>query len=88
MKSIVKITLVATLITFTGYNIYNSQKGEEMSSATLANIEALAKDNESNPCETSECCRPYGEGCYYKSTMGDGRVQIDHVDNYYALVGG
>ena len=45
-KNILKATLVATFALLAGYNVYNSQKAEGMSELALANVEALADDNE------------------------------------------
>ena len=45
-KNILKTTLVATFALLAGYNVYNSQKAEGMSELALANVEALADDNE------------------------------------------
>ncbi len=39
-----KATLFAALVMFAGYNVYSSQKSENMSDLALANVEALAND--------------------------------------------
>ena len=41
-KNILKVTLVAALALFAGYNVYSSQKSDVMSDLALANVEALA----------------------------------------------
>ena len=45
-KNILKTTLVATFALLAGYNVYNSQKSDVMSDLALANVEALADDNQ------------------------------------------
>lgn len=42
MKKIFNVTLYFALVLFTGYNIYTSQREDEMSDLAIANIEALA----------------------------------------------
>ena len=44
-KNILKVTLVAAIAVFAGYNVYSSQKAVGMSDLALANVEALAGDD-------------------------------------------
>ena len=45
-KNILKATVVAAFALVAGFNVYNSQKSDVMSDLALANVEALADDNE------------------------------------------
>ena len=47
-KNILKATVVAAFALVAGFNVYNSQKSDVMSELALANVEALADDDE-NP---------------------------------------
>ena len=49
-KNILKATLVAAFALVAGFNVYNSQKSDVMSELALANVEALA-DDENPMCE-------------------------------------
>ncbi len=53
--------IVAVVATFAGYNIYQSQKTVTMSDLALANVEALANDNENSGCPNG--CVDGGDGC-------------------------
>lgn len=49
MKNKMLATILVTLVTvFTGYNIYQSQNSITLSDLVLANVEALASDNEAS----------------------------------------
>ena len=61
-KNILKVTLVAAIALFAGYNVYSSQKTVEMSDLALANVEALAQDENS------------GSSCFYRITYRCGIV--------------
>jgi len=60
MKKFIKIAFVAASAAIAGYGIYTKQKTEPMSDLMLANVEALAENEISNPgCDPSwdkECC--------------------------------
>ena len=47
-KNILKATVVAAFALVAGFNVYNAQKSDVMSDLALANVEALADDDE-NP---------------------------------------
>lgn len=60
MKKIVKIAFVAAFAAIAGYGVYANQKADAMTDLILANVEALARGEISNPgCDPSwnkECC--------------------------------
>ena len=60
MKKIMKIAFVAAFAAVAGYGVYANQQSEAMSDLMLANVEALAGSEISNPgCDPSwdrECC--------------------------------
>ena len=60
MKKIMKIAFVAACAAVAGYGVYANQQSETMSDLMLANVEALAGSEISNPgCDPSwdrECC--------------------------------
>ena len=60
-KNILKATLVAAFALVAGFNVYNSQKSDVMSELALANVEALANDDENPMCENG--CVDNGNGC-------------------------
>lgn len=57
MKKMIKIAFVAAFAAITGYGIYANQKVNAMSDLVLANVEALASGESSQPCE--EVCYPH-----------------------------
>ena len=60
-KNILKATVVAAFALIAGFNVYNSQKSDVMSELALANVEALADDDENPMCENG--CLDNGDGC-------------------------
>ena len=60
-KNILKVTVVAAFALVAGFNVYNSQKSDVMSELALANVEALADDDENPMCENG--CVDKGNGC-------------------------
>ena len=45
-KNLIKMMLAAVVVVASGVNIYNSQKENGMSDVVLANVDALASDDE------------------------------------------
>ena len=45
-KNLIKMMLAAVVVVASGVNIYNSQKESSMSDVVLANVDALASDDE------------------------------------------
>ena len=63
-KNIIKLTMIAAVAIFAGFNVYQSNaKNEGMSDIALANIEALAGDElGANGCYVTICnkkCKNY-----------------------------
>lgn len=61
-KNIIRTAFVAAFALIAGYNVYTSQQGNSISELALANVEALA-DNEENPLCPNGCYNN-GYGCY------------------------
>lgn len=68
-KNILKVTLVAAFALLTGHNIHNFFKIEDMSDLALANVEALADDNEAVITCSRSCSDGIGR-CYIRSNSG------------------
>mgnify|MGYP000605219049 CR=1 FL=1 len=66
-KNILKATLVVAFALIAGMNVYNAQQSDVMSDLALANVEALAQDNESGGVEII-CGRNSGP-CWMKTGM-------------------
>lgn len=47
-KKFLKVTLVAVVAMIAGVNVFNAQKAEVLSDVAMANVEALADDENSN----------------------------------------
>ena len=60
-KNIRAVMMVAAVALIAGVNVFNSQKTIAMSDMALANVEALA-DNENDMCPNG--CFNNGDGCY------------------------
>lgn len=64
--------IIAVVVTFAGYNIYQSQNAVVLSDLALANVEALANDGESSSdCYATICnknCKTGNITYTYKST--------------------
>ena len=64
-KKYVKATLVAVVALISGINVFNAQKSESLSDIALANVEALAR----NENQKVKCCLDPGDEC--KLSTGD-----------------
>ena len=60
-KKYVKATLVAVVALVGGINVFNAQKSETLSEIAMANVEALAADEDVDVCETY--CYKCDNGC-------------------------
>ncbi|HCK23656.1 MAG TPA: hypothetical protein DHW31_02555 [Bacteroides graminisolvens] len=60
-KNFIKIAFVAVVAVIAGYGVYSSQKSDILSDLVLANVEALAV-NENPLCPNG--CVSNGDGCY------------------------
>lgn len=60
MKKFLKYAFVAAFVTIAGYGVYASQKSDAMSDIMLANVEALAR-GEDSACPNG--CVDNGKGC-------------------------
>lgn len=60
-KNFIKIAFVAVVAVIAGYGVYSSQKSDILSDLVLANVEALAV-NENPLCPNG--CVSNGTGCY------------------------
>ena len=66
-RNMIKAALLAVFAFVAGYGVYTSQKETAMSDLAMANIEALAQDNESGGVEIV-CGRNSGP-CWMKTGM-------------------
>ena len=64
-KKYVKATLVAVVALVGGINVFNAQKSESLSDIAMANVEALAR----NENQKVKCCLDPGDEC--KLSTGD-----------------
>ena len=60
-KNIIRTAFVAAFALMAGYNVYTSQHEKTMSDLALANVEALADDEENPLCPNG--CVDNGSGC-------------------------
>lgn len=79
--------LVAVVIAFTGYNVYQSQKADAiLSDLAMANVEALADGELSNGnCEGSwsqECCKCGTIHYTYASSVNDRCETVSGCSHY------
>lgn len=51
-KNLVKAIFVVVIVMVSGINMFSSQKSETLSEVALANVEALAADEDVDVCET------------------------------------
>ena len=68
MKSkLVKIAFVAAVVMVSGINVFNAQKSETLSDVALANVEALANDEDSGwlDCANHGCFVDFSYDCLY-----------------------
>ena len=63
---ILKATIVAAFALIAGFNVYNAQKSDVMSGLALANVEALAHDENGFGCDNGNGCECHGWFEYYK----------------------
>ena len=47
-KKVLKVAFVAAIALVSGINVFNAQKSETLSDVALANVEALANDDDGN----------------------------------------
>lgn len=66
-KNILKLAFASAFAFVAGYGVYASQQEVEMSDLALANVEALAQDNESGGVEI--VCGRYSGPCWMKTGM-------------------
>lgn len=72
-KNIMKATIVAVVGLIAAINVFNSQKPAMLSDVAMANVEALAGDENGNvklPCIEME-----NEYCVYTAELIDGKTQ-------------
>ena len=83
-KNILKATLVVAFALIAGFNVYNAQKSDVLSDLALANVEALATDDE---VQMQDCTRAKFSGnCVDKKGMWAGRYVLE-VEHYQVPVG-
>jgi len=68
-KNILKVAFVAAIAVATGIQVFNAQKTEALPEVAMANVEALAADDDS----TEICEKRVGSECYevIKNPSGD-----------------
>ena len=49
-KKLIRLAFAAAFVAIAGYGIYANQKTDSMSELMLANVEALADDEDTSPC--------------------------------------
>ena len=72
-RKFVKIAIVVAIVAVSGINVFNSQKPEVLSDVAMANVEALAGDEDGYvklPCTYQK-----DEYCTYTVKLMDGRTQ-------------
>ena len=60
-KNILKVAFVAAIAMVSAINVFNAQKSETLSEIAMANVEALAADEDVDVCETY--CYKCDNGC-------------------------
>lgn len=81
-KNFVKASFVVAIVMVSGINMFSSQKSETLSEVALANVEALAADDDS----TEICERRIGSECYefVKNPSGNGyHVWLDMINKTF-----
>jgi hypothetical protein len=72
-KYLIKFASVAVVAMIAGVNVVNSQKTEVLSDIAMANVEALAND-ENGRCPESNCKRVLSGTCYYYNLDALGNI--------------
>ena len=81
-KNILKVAFVAAIAMATGIQVFNAQKSEALSEVAMANVEALAADDDS----TEICEKRVGSECYefIKNPSGDSyHVWLDMINKTF-----
>ena len=81
-KNILKVAFVAAIVMATGIQVFNAQKSEALSEVAMANVEALAADDDS----TEICVKLVNCECgeFTESPSGDSyRIWIDKVNRTF-----
>lgn len=81
-KNFVKASFVVAIVMVSGINMFSSQKSETLSEVALANVEALAADDDS----TEICERRIGSECYefVKNPSGNSyHVWLDMINKTF-----
>ena len=77
-NNIIKLTMIAAVAIFAGYNVYQSNAQiSQLFNTTLKNIEALAKCESKDGYDLSKYCNPGTGRCY----RGD-FVAVNCISNY------
>ena len=90
MKSnLMKVAFVAAIALVNGINVFNAQKTEGLSDVALANVEALAMDeNIGDIIDYNNCTRAISWANCYKDDDGTGAaLAIKSVEIYQVAVG-
>ena len=72
-KNLIKFAFVAVVAMIAGVNVLNSQKTDVLSDIAMANVEALA-NNENSRCAESDCKRVNSGTCYYYNLDNLGNI--------------
>lgn len=81
-KNLVKAIFVVAIVMVSGINMFSSQKSETLSEVAMANVEALAADDDS----TEICVKLVNCECgeFTESPSGDSyRIWIDKVNRTF-----
>ena len=77
-KNILKVAFVAAIVMTTGIQVFNAQKSEALSEVAMANVEALAADDDS----TEICEKRVGSDI--KNPSGDSyHVWLDMINKTF-----
>lgn len=74
MKNIIKAAFVAAFAAVAGYGVYMNQKVDTISDVMLANVEALADNEESDVCKWNRKLDSHGCPYYICEAGGDGYI--------------
>ena len=74
-KKLFGIMLVLAVILFAGYTAYNSHGNIKLSNVTLANLEALAGEND-NDCGDENCKKYYWSSLHDCQWIGTGDYRV------------
>ena len=67
-KNMIKVAFVVAIAIVSGINVFNAQKSERLSDVALANVEALAADEDyfyTIECGFHGCIIDFSWDCYY-----------------------